>query len=523
MLNIKDKAVSSFINLLLILGMFLSINTYADLKNSPFDVVLPSAEEVNLPSREDFSDVYLNQSKLESDLELGSNEQKDEQELLIDFEDRQPLLSLDTQPNIELMDLDIQGMQSEALHNDSEIVNRSANRANNSYPGCADMALGQATRTGFTQAGQFRCRGVRITQKIKLEAVLVDIPKAANFDLYLFQVINGELKLKAHSTAGVGKTSERIVVMANPGVYVLAAKAQTYTAGSAAVMAWFGYTQFDQQELNDSYSQATQISGMTTITGTMDHARDMDYFLYNFANDQKEVGFKFKGSPHILEVYTGNGWAKANVENVYFLKAGTDNTALFRVRVNPKITLDPTKAYKLILSNIDLAQSVSAYASGDYYLRDHKGSYITVNFPYTVGYAVAKHSVDYSGMVVDKTGKFNVPFAKVIVYDWHTKKSYRRIANEKGRYVLDGVYLGNCPANAVIGKGESSEYSAGYSYTHFWKVVFAHSGMTAFVEGKPDEPYRDSVKYTRICSLDYIGNCYSYMHPVTKKRVNNCR
>lgn len=95
---------------------------------------------------------------------------------------------------------------------------------------------------------------------------------------------------------------------------------------------------------------------------------------------------------------------------------------------------------------------------------------------------MAKHSVDYSGMVVDKTRTFNVPFAKVIVYDWHTKKSYRRIVNEKGRYVLDNVYLGNCPANTALGQGESSEYSAGYSYLHFWKVVFSHSGMTAFVE-----------------------------------------
>lgn len=100
MLNIKDKTLPSLINLLLVLAMFLSINTYADLKNSPFDVVLPPDKKLKLPSREEFSGVYLNKSLLDSefDFEFGFNEQKDEQERLIGFDDNEESLSLDANP-----------------------------------------------------------------------------------------------------------------------------------------------------------------------------------------------------------------------------------------------------------------------------------------------------------------------------------------------------------------------------------------------------------------------------------------
>lgn len=410
------------------------------------------------------------------------------------------------------MDLDIQGMQSEALHNDSEIVNRSANRANNSYPGCADMALGQATRTGFTQAGQFRCRGVRITQKTKLEAVLVDIPKTANFDLYLFQVINGELKLKAHSTAGVGQTAERIVMMANPGVYVLAAKAQTYTAGSSALMAWFGYTQFDQQELNDSYAQATQINGITTVTGTMDHARDMDYFLYQFESGQTQLAFRFNtqiNNLFTLEAYTAQGWVRALDNEVYNFGASGSSTALFRVRSGTG-SASPNLKYSISFSNPYKATKVTVDAQSNSLPR----------FPIFGAYnQVGNHTV-YTGKTLD-ANRNPVPFVNVNLIDkrFSDNKITKYIAkSDKNGVFKKPVVFSDC-LSPIQTHDNTQEYIRGIgTVTYRWDISYEKYGVIAQSIGSR----LASDGFIRVCKARITQRCGMELHPALNIRIGKC-
>lgn len=410
------------------------------------------------------------------------------------------------------MDLDIQGMQSEALHNDSEIVNRSANRANNSYPGCADMALGQATRTGFTQAGQFRCRGVRITQKTKLEAVLVDIPKTANFDLYLFQVINGELKLKAHSTAGVGQTAERILMMANPGVYVLVAKAQTYTAGSSAVMAWFGYTQFDQQELNDSSTQATQISGITTVTGTMDHARDMDYFLYQFESGQTQLAFKFNtqiNNLFTLEAYTAQGWVRALDNEVYNFGASGSGMALFRVRSGTG-SASPNLEYSISFSNPYKATKVTVDAQSNSLPR----------FPMFGAYnQVGNHTV-YTGKTLD-ANRNPVPFVGVALQEQRLsdkKTTKYTTKSDKNGVFKKPVTFSDCHS-PIQAHDNTQEYIRGIGTVNYrWDISYEKYGVVAKSIGSRVA----SDGFIRVCEARITQRCGMELHPALNIRIGKC-
>ncbi len=417
-------------------------------------------------------------------------------------------LNLPTDLDIKLRDLDLQDMQPKALSDNSKIANRSANRANSVYAGCDDMSFGQFINTGFTQAGEIICRGIQVTQKTKIEALLMDIPTAANFDLYLFQVVNGQLTLKAHSSAGVGQTFERIVTMADPGVYVLAAKAQTYAAGGPTPMTLFGYTEFDQQESNDTYTQATQITGITTVTGTMDHARDMDYFVYNFGNEQKNISFKFiANEKFILEVYTEKGWSRTKINKDYVIAPfpTTSNESIFRV-VSAKTTPLSSSTYQISFSEPRFVNAITVNVEED-----------MQGFRFPVTYTQIRNNLTIKGKTLDQYGH-PLPFAPVFLkYLIGSEAKIERVeSNHKGEYETS-ARLPDC--SGTILQTIISNYAAGYTYFYDFDYSFQSTDVIAY---SPTAKEYKRAWYSQLCYVNMTGSCYHYRDVIKQKWINTC-
>ncbi|RZM76460.1 carboxypeptidase-like regulatory domain-containing protein [Pseudoalteromonas rubra] len=270
--------------------------------------------------------------------------------------------------------------------------------------GCADLPLDGAIYLNFSEQGQIKCYSTEITEPTKIEGLLVNIPQDVDYNLYLFKLEDDNSFTPLDIADSTTALTEKVVVKAEPGAYIIAAEAKTGFSAEQSIIGWFSHPDFDQHEANDKPGQATALPSNGTITGNIDNQNDLDYFIYQVGEGQTAIALNFSASDQFsLELWTGSSWAKVPHNQQVNLNTGGSNGAVFQVRGNAA-NLPPTAAqYTFTVSNPHSATKISGI---------HTWNNENLTNLLSPSYLEAHQEIGMSGTAIDAAGN-PVPYASV--------------------------------------------------------------------------------------------------------------
>ncbi|WP_137939574.1 hypothetical protein [Chitinivorax sp. B] len=174
--------------------------------------------------------------------------------------------------------------------------------------GCQEIQLNQAYDLNTPATNELQCFQLVISQKTKLDAILINMPTDAGFAAYLLQAKDDGNHVLLDSQVGTS-ASRSLHKVVEPGRYFLAVQGQSGTGGKPYTFGILGYTQFDAYEPNDRIDIPSLISTNRTIQGTLDNASDIDFYRIDIPKRINHTLVQFEG-PQTAEVKQANGnWA----------------------------------------------------------------------------------------------------------------------------------------------------------------------------------------------------------------------
>jgi hypothetical protein len=390
--------------------------------------------------------------------------------------------------------------------------------------GCPTLALDSAVYTNFTAQGQFQCYSVEITTATKIEGLLANIPADVDYNLYLFKLEDDNSFTMLDFANSPTATLEKAIQKVDPGAYILAAQATQGVSATSAIMGWFSYPDFDQQESNDKISQATALSTTATIQGNIDNANDLDYFTYQVGANQSKLYFTFSASEQfIFELWTGSAWAKISNNQLISLNVTANGMILFAAR-GVTDNLPPVSAqYALTITDPSSATML-------------KSAYIWNNEHFTdllfTGYQQAHQYLGMSGTVTNDNGQ-PVPFAEVVLTaNYGDNEVIPNSEVEIGRTIVrsdnDGKFsvamtLPDC-AGSEREEVRNRTYGGSQTNTEQWWIMRYNEAKYKFELKNANGVAIDTKGYdfTHLCSETLTKTCYDYRNPVTGEMGRRC-
>lgn len=368
--------------------------------------------------------------------------------------------------------------------------------------GCPALALNSAVYTNFTAEGQFQCYSVELTTATKIEGLLVNIPSDVDYNLYFFKLEDDNsfttLDFSNYPTATTEKTIQKV----DPGIYILAAQATQGLSPEPAIMGWFDYPDFDQQESNDKVSQATLLTSTAIIQGNIDNANDLDYFTYQTGSDQTKIKLKFSASAQFsLELWTGSAWAKINNDLMTNVNVTPNSSITFLARGVADNMPSVSAQYALTVTDPSAAMTLTS-------TRVWNNENLT-NLLHA-SYLEAHQYIGMSGKVTDDNGQ-PVPFATVIL-------TASNLDEEIGREIITSningdfnsqVALPDCIGTGLVNKKNRTYHGAPTNPELWWDIWYelAHYQFSLY-DGNRNKVSETGREFLHICKEKITKSCY---------------
>ena len=382
--------------------------------------------------------------------------------------------------------------------------------------GCPELMLNSAMYTAFTAEGQTQCYSVEVLEETKIEGVLVDIPAEVNYNLFFFK-LEDDNSFSLLDSSITTATTEQTFVKVNPGIYVIAAQSTQGVSATQAIMGWFAYTDFDQYESNDKFSQATPLSSLSTINGNIDNPNDIDFFSYQTGAEQQKIKVKFTGSEQFtFELWTGSAWANITSGQVFTIDVVANSSVNFVARATSGNVPEVSAQYSFTIIDPEAATTITN-------TKDWNDENLTDAVSYRYTEAFSRLSV--SGQIVDDNGQ-GVPWASVVVTTWGASAEVMsqevEVTDSSGRFSRtmtiptcsgsERAYYQSGPTSGVPGNPE-----------YFWEIRYDAAAYSIDLIGSDNTSIaKKTESFIHICDEDIIKYCYWDTNYNTGVRTYKC-
>ncbi|WP_125782948.1 carboxypeptidase-like regulatory domain-containing protein [Pseudoalteromonas rubra] len=368
--------------------------------------------------------------------------------------------------------------------------------------GCPELPLDGAIYLNFTEQGQIKCYSTEITEPSKIEGLLVNIPQDVDYNLFLFKLEDDNSFTPLDIADSTTASTEKVVVKAEPGAYIIAAEAKTGFSAEQSIMGWFSHPDFDQHEANDKPGQATTLPSNGTITGNIDNQNDLDYFIYQVGADQTNMALNFSASEQFnLELWTGNSWAKVPHNQVINIGANSGSTAVFLVRGNTENVPPTTAQYALTISNPGSAEKISNI---------HTWNNENLTNLLAPSYIEAHQELGMSGTAIDATGA-PVPYASVTL---RAARGAEQLSMETVRADANGKFSKTIPLPDCTGEHDATVKNRVTRGTatnpeQWWDINYNAAGYQYLILEEGNQiKYNFTHSFVHICKEKIVQTCY---------------
>ena len=421
-------------------------------------------------------------------------------------------------------ELPLQVQKSEEMSVSREITNRGTAGGTPTpaeRSGCPNLALNSAVYTAFTAQGQIQCYSVEVTESIKIDGLLVNIPSGVDYNLFFFKLEDDNSFTSLDVSNAPSATTEKTIKKVEPGIYILAAQSTQGVSNDKAIMGWFGRTEFDQHEANDRANQSTPISGITSLQGNIDNDSDLDFFTYNTGADQSKLRTQFNGSTQFsFEVWAGSGWATIPHNQLADINVTPNSSVTFLVKgVAGNI---PPASVNYSLSMVD--PSAGTKLSGT---RAWNNENLT-NLLHA-SYLEAHQKIGLSGKVTNDADQA-VPHAKVLLRAV-VKKSNDEV-EVIGQKVVDSgtdgkfsatVDLPDCTSSTTVRKKNRVFRGSPTNPEVWWDITYRAAAYQMFpLDGDNKATTNFNHAFMHICKERIYKSCYWQRDFRTGKEEYKC-
>ncbi|MCF2859225.1 hypothetical protein L1286_17210 [Pseudoalteromonas sp. SMS1] len=369
--------------------------------------------------------------------------------------------------------------------------------------GCPELGVDNAIYASFSQPGDIVCFSTEVTTATKLEGLLVNIPQAVDYNLYLFKLEDDNSLTPLDTSTATASTSEQVVHKVDPGAYVLVAQSVTGTSTDQSIMAWFAHTEFDALEANDKPGQATNLPTNGKLTGNIDNQNDLDYFVYRTGDNQSKLSFNFAASDQFsLELWNGAGWTKLPNNQLSNIDVTPNINAIFLVK-GVQANLPPTSSqYSFAISDPLSGKTFTG-------LRTYNNEVLTnLLAPNLIE---AHQELGMSGTVIDTNG-VPVPYGIVSLAadNINDPASPRSLANEVVQADENGKFnkvlaLPDCTGASTTTRDNRVTRGTATRPELEWSISW-DKGMYTYRAPRSSQPVQ--VAFAHICKEKIIKSCY---------------